>query len=258
MKACPDCGSNNEDPAVTCFECGSLFADQVGVEVGRRKQVDPPPKLSFPSDAVETTETRGSTVLVCRACGAVISANHVRCTVCGSDQLAAKSAAAARTVTKGGRTRRFSAWDRRPRKGIVDGEFPDVSAALIFTFFGIGVLKLLLCTALGVSIVMGEAGPKGLHPDTYAWKWAVGPTLLLDAFLASVGAIGLFYLRKYGAAVMSISLLIDALLLSWLVVFNTWGTFNLWPGSGPYFFLACVCVVCSVELMYKAFKGDML
>jgi ribosomal protein L40E len=257
MKACPDCGANNEATAVTCVECGSLFADQVGVDVGKRKPVDPPPMLTIPGEPAATTETRGSTVLVCRACGAVNSPTHVRCTVCGSDQLAAKSASSV-TVTKGGRRKRLSAWDRRPRKGIVDGEFPDVSAALIFTFFGIGVLKLLLCTALGIQIVMGQAGPKGLHPDTFAWKWALGPTLLVDAFVAAVGAIGLFYLRKYGAAMMSISLLLDVLLMAWLVAFNTWGTLNLWPGSGPYFFLGCVCFVCSIELMHKAFKGDML
>jgi len=257
MKSCPDCGTNNETNAVTCVDCGSLFADQVGVEVGKRKQIDPPPTLAIKGEPEPTTETRGSTVLVCRACGAVNSANHVRCTVCGSDQLAAKSASAV-TATKGGRKKRLSAWDRRPRKGVVDGEFPDVSAALIFTFFGVGVLKLLLCTALGVQIVMGQGGPKGLHPTTLAWKWAVGPTLLLDAFLAAIGAIGLFYLRKYGAAVMSISLVLDVLLLSWLVVFNTWGTLNIWPGSGPYFFLGCLCAVFSVELMVKAFKGNML
>lgn len=257
MKACPDCGSNNEDTAVTCFDCGSLFADQVGVDVGKRKAVDPPPMLAMPIDTSATTETRGSTVLVCRSCGAVTSANHTRCTVCGSDQIVAKAASTV-AATKGGRKKRFSAWDRRPRKGVVDGEFPDVSATIIFSFFGVGVLKLLLCTALGIQVVMGNAGPKGLHPTTYAWKWAVGPTLLLDAFLAAVGAIGLFYLRKYGAASMSISLVLDALLLSWLVVFNTWGTLNIWPASGPYFFLACLCVAFSIELMYKAFKGDML
>jgi len=257
MKACPDCGSENEDAAVTCFDCGSLFADQVGVEVGRRRTIDPPPMLSVPPDSGATTETRGSTVLVCRMCGAVTSASHTRCTVCGSDQIAPKSASAV-SAAKSGRKKRLSAWDRRPRKGVIDGEFPDISSTWIFGFFGVGVLKLLLCTVLGAQIVLGQAGPKGLHPTTAAWKWAVGPVLLLDAFLAAVGAIGLFYLRKYGAAAMSVSLVLDVLLLSWLVVFNTWGTLNIWPGSGPYFFLACLGVAFSIELMYKAVKGDML
>jgi len=255
MKACPDCGAENENDAVTCTDCGSLFADQVGVDVGKRRRQDIVPTAPPALEDASTTATRGSTVLICDACGAINSANHVRCQVCGSDRLVRKAPG---TGAGKGRRRRLTAWERRPRKGVVDGEFPDVSSAEIYTFICLSVLKLLLCTALGAQIVIGNAGPKGLHPTTYAWKWAVGPTMLADAFLASVGAVGLLYLRKYGAAFLSLSFVLDVLLLLWLVYFNSWGTLNVWPGSGPYIFLACVCASCAIELAHKAVKGDML
>lgn len=254
MKHCDDCGASSPDTAVTCAECGSLFPDQIGIDLRGPSKVSDFDDLALTSFAPSPSPSPESkAVSVCRVCGAKGLATQRRCVVCGSDQVAIQLASSARQI---GRRKFLSAWDRRPRVGVLDAGVPDISPPYAYTFFSIGVFKLLLETWLAASLVMGDIGPEGLQYATYLWRYPLAGVLTLDAFLAAYGGYALIGAKRYGAALLSVSFALDALLVIWLVICIHFGYLVLWPESGPYLFLIFVCLACMVDTGRRALKGD--
>jgi hypothetical protein len=129
---------------------------------------------------------------------------------------------------------------------------PDLTTDFAYVYFAIGIFKLLLNTLLAAMLVFGRVGPGGLQYTTFVWRYPVGVTLFLDAFLAALGGFGLITTKRYGPVLLAISFGLDVLLLGWLVYNIVTDRLVVWPDSGPYVFLAFFCTFCLVENIIKA------
>jgi ribosomal protein L40E len=264
MKECPDCGAANAPEAVTCSECGSLFADQIGVEARRLITSEDFSDLSemfgadtaLPPSAAEPApepDAARAAVSVCRSCGALGVASQTRCASCGSKSIALQLA-----PTAPARTGRFlSAWDRRPKVGVLDADAPELSKSEASVYLALGALKLVVETYLAGVLVFGRIGPYGLQYATYVWRYPLGVTLFVDAFLSGFGAWALFNARRYGATLLSTAFALDVVLLGWLVFHIATERIVVWPASGPYVFVALVCLYCAADAANKALRGNL-
>ncbi len=254
MKECPDCGASSPDMSVTCQECGSLFADQIGIEIRRRPENVEPIEIAGLSTAGGAPQP-SSAVSVCRVCGATGPASHQRCAVCGSDDVVLQLAASTTAARKS--KRYLSAWDRRPRVGVLDVGAPDVSIPFAYTYFAIGVFKLLLGSLLGATMLFGRVGPSGLQYTTYVWRFPLAAVLFLDAFSGALGGYGLLNVKRYGAILLAVSFLLDITLIAWMVTNMMSGRIVVWPDPGPYIFLGFICLYCCFETTGKAVTGNL-
>jgi hypothetical protein len=251
-KQCEDCGRTNFDSAVTCAECGSLFLDMVGrlaPEEPLRDSAIEPPELELAApillEAPDTQSVRAelgvgaqvappAAFVRCADCNLVMENGPSRCKRCGSRRL---------DPVSGGASWSARQHARRGRGSPIEGEFPSIGLGEVVAFACASGLKLLIEIPLAVAILLSSVGPGGVGPTTYAWRYPLGVCLLASASTGAVGAYGLFYLERFGPICLSISFALDALLLFWLVAYMMRGEYFFWPGTGPYFFVALVCVV---------------
>jgi hypothetical protein len=149
-------------------------------------------------------------------------------------------------------------WGRTRADAASEEQIPDVPYQLVLTFVALAALKVLIEIPLGVSIVVAQPVGSGLSPLTYAWRVPLGLGLLASALLAGLGGYATYYLQNLGAALLSASFAIDALLLVWLLVALQSGRLVVWPGVGPYLLLFILCVLASVYLGVAAVRRRLL
>src|SRR5262245_18452467 len=124
--------------------------------------------------------------MVCKQCGAAGLPGHPRCAVCGSTSLALQLAPLGRS--KG---RKFlSAWERRPKGGVLDVDAPALSKNEATIYLAIGQVKLLVETYLAAILIFGRIGPFGLQYASYVARYPLGIALFVGAFLSGVGGYG--------------------------------------------------------------------
>lgn len=256
MKTCEDCGTQSADTAVTCGECGSLFAEMIGA--GLLEPDDDASERAIAAGAIAggpLAQPAGNTVNVCRGCGAVNDTAQRRCMVCGSDQLVLKLRNEAAVAARPGR--RLSAWARRPRVGVLDANAPDMTMDFALTFLALGAVKMLILAYVGGMLAFGRTGPNGLQLITYNWRFVLAPIAFVDGFFAGAGAFGLYRTRRFGAWMLAFSFVLDVLLLGWLVVFAYTDRLIIWPGPGPFVAVALFCIFCASEVVAKAIRGNL-
>lgn len=228
MKTCPDCEAENPDAAVTCSECGSLFAEMIG---------------SSPEPTFSAAEAPAPRTRVCSSCGA--KSTGERCPLCGSRALLDGTTGATPGRARGHASR---TWRSRPRNAQFDHDFPDVPHYTLMALATVAVLKAFVEVPLGASLVSGEISYGGTSATTLAWRFALGPVLFLAALAGGGGAYATYYVKRFGVVLLGLSFALDALLFTWLLVFMALGSLDVFPGYGPYVFFLLACVTCATML----------